>query len=117
VLVGATTAVGLFVVLGDPLLAGVTGLFWATGLGLTARHLRQDADRVGFAADDWSVARWRGAFGGSMALAAVVGAGPTLPLSTDLRLALGLLIVGVALTSLDLGTAMVVEARRGDRPA
>ena len=53
----------------------------------------------------------------AVGLFVVVGAGPTLPLSTDLGLALGLLIVSVALTSLDLDTAMVVEARRGDRPA
>lgn len=112
VLVGTVVAAGLFALVEDPTLAVVTGLFWAIGVGLLARHLRLEESRPAFDGNDWSVARWSGAFGGLMTLAAVLGVSPTLPISTELRLGLGLLVVGVALASVNLGAAMMLDARR-----
>ncbi|MFB6202026.1 MAG: sterol desaturase [Halorhabdus sp.] len=86
----------------DPLFTVVLALFWALGAGLSVTYLLpQTAD-----GQDWVHARWSGAAGGLMALAATLGVSPTLPISADLRLALGLFVVGIWVTAINVGLAL-----------
>jgi len=101
--VGAGTYVGL---VADPLFASVMVLFWTLGTGWSIEYLVPQTGR----ADDWETARWSGAAGGLTALAATLGVSPTLPISPDLRLALGVFVVGLWLTALNVGLALGLEA-------
>ena len=91
----------------DLALAAVTGLCWGGGVALTLRHLDSP---IGASHGGWSVARWSGAFAGTLTLAATVGVSPSLPLDADLRFALGLLVVGFGVLVFNLGGAMVLDA-------
>ena len=89
----------------DPALAGVTGVCWGGGVALTLRHVGRPETH-----GRWRVARWSGAFGAAVTLAAVTGVSPALPLPAGTRFALSLLVLGVALLTFNLGTGMVLEA-------
>ncbi len=102
---GASLGAGSYAwLVADPPLAAGIGLFWALGLGLSIRrHAIVGRSR------DWQTARWSGAFGGLVTLAMTVGLSPTLPVSPELRLALGLFVGGVALTTMNLGMGAGLE--------
>jgi drug/metabolite transporter (DMT)-like permease len=102
-------AVGVHELLVSDLALAVTaGICWGGGLALTLRHLTEPPmDGSG----GWSVARWSGAFGGSLTLAATVGVSPGLPLAPDARFALSVLVLGFGVLAFNLGGAMVLEAR------
>jgi len=105
--VGASIGGGTYVwLVDDPLFAGVAVLFWTFGTGFSIDYLIPQTGR----SDDWATARWSGAAGGLMALAATLGISPTLPISADLRLALGLFVVGIWLTAVNVGLALGLEA-------
>ncbi|WP_181686107.1 hypothetical protein [Halorhabdus salina] len=89
----------------DPMFAVMLGLFWALGIALSLRYLA----RYTSPGDDWQTARWSGAAGGLMAGAATLGISPTLPITSDIRLALGLFVLGVFLTALNIGLALGLE--------
>ena len=113
-LLGTTTALlvasGLFWVVGDPVLAAVTGLVWGLGLALTMRSYRhQPALTTG---GSWRSNRWIGLGTGGITLAALLGVSPSLPISADLRFALGLLIIGTGL--LATSTATLAEIERSE---
>lgn len=109
--VGAILGGGTYAFLvADPALAGTLALLWTIGFRLTIRHRH-----VGSGSAGWRTARWSGAFGGLVTLAATLGLGPTLPLPDGVRLAIGLLLVGVAMTAFNLGVAMVLDADRTER--
>ena len=105
---------GLYQLTGQLSLALVTGLCWACGLGLTLHvgHLYPDYAT----GESWADKRWTGVSVGIVTLAALLGVGPTLPLSSDLRLGLGLLVLGAGLVAYAAGTLAVLE-RVEDEPS
>lgn len=86
VVVGGGTYVGS---VADPAFAATVGLFWAVGVGLSARHW----GLIGGTNDGWERARWSGAFGGLVTLAVLFG-GPSLPVSNELRFGVGPFVWG-----------------------
>ena len=104
-LVGGATFVWL---VADVALAGTIALTWAVGVRLTLRYRWLRSMGPGRTASVWS-----GAFAALITLSAFFGVGPSLPLSAKLRLALGLLVVGVGYASATLGVAMA-SARADD---
>ena len=93
-------------------LALVTGLCWACGLGLTFHVGRlYPAYATG---ETWADKRWTGSSVGIVTLAALVGVSPTLPLSSDVRFGLGLLVLGAGLVAYAAGTLAVLERVEGD---
>ena len=104
---------GLYRLTGQLSLALVTGFCWVCGLGLTL-HVgrRYPAYATG---ETWADKRWTGVSVGIVTLAALVGVGPTLPLSSDLRFGLGLLVLGAGLVAYAAGTLAVLE-RVEDEP-
>jgi hypothetical protein len=112
-LVAVTLTVGLYELLvADLALAGATGVCWGGGVALTLRHLGRPETR-----GRWRVARWSGAFGGAVTLAAVTGVSPGLPIAASTRFALSLLVLGTGLLTFNLGTAMVLDATGGSESA
>ncbi|TQQ82302.1 sterol desaturase [Halonotius roseus] len=108
---GATGLVvggGCYWLVGDPVLAAVTGVVWGVGLALTARSARHHPSSTGVT--DWRSARWIGLGTGGITLAALLGVSPSLPISAELRLALGLLIIGTGLLATT--TARLAENER-----
>jgi len=116
-LLGASTAVvvasSLYWLVGDPLLAAVTGLVWGVGLGLTSRLYRKYPS---YTTDtDWRHSRWIGLGTGVITLAALLGVSPSLPISAELRLGLGALVIGTGLAATT--TATLAQAERSHSPA
>lgn len=98
---------GLYWFVGNVGLAAVTGLTWGSGLLITLRIARQrPAHTTG---DSWKDKRWTVVSTGLMTLAALVGVNPTLPIETDTRLALGLLVIGVSFVGYTAGTMAELE--------
>jgi hypothetical protein len=111
-LLGGATALiigsGCYWLVGDPVLAAVTGVVWGVGLALTARSAQYHPSSTGVT--DWRSARWIGLGTGGITLAALLGVSPSLPVSAELRLALGLLIIGTGLLATT--TARLAEVER-----
>lgn len=106
VLVGiavGTTSYALLVP--DVALAAALALFYAVGTRLLFRF---DPKLAGTGRAP--VGKWGGAFAGLVTLAGTVGVSPALPVSADLRFALGLLVVGVGTTAFGLGAGMAFAA-------
>jgi len=89
----------------DPMFATIVAVFWTLGLGLTMQYLVQYTG----ASREWRIARWSGAAGGLVTLAATLGLSPTLPITPDLRLALGIFVLGLWVTALNVGLALGLE--------
>ena len=102
---------GCYRLVGDPILAAVSGLVWGVGLALTARSARHHPSSTGVT--NWRSARWIGLGVAGINLAALIGVSPSLPISAELRLALGLLIIGTGLLATATATLAEVE-RQGD---
>lgn len=102
---GGISAVGLY--WGYPSLAVVTGLCWAGGLKLTLRigHL-YPAYATG---ETWADKRWSMLGVGLVSLAGLIGVSPLLPISNELRLGLGFLVLGAGLAAYSTGTLAVLE--------
>jgi hypothetical protein len=110
VVVGLAVAVGLHELLvADLALAVVTGGCWGGGVALTLRHLESP---MGTSSGGWSVARWSGAFAGTMTLAATLGVSSSLDIPSDLRFALSLLVLGFGVLAFNLGGALILDATR-----
>lgn len=106
-LLGGGLGGGLYWLDGQLALAAVTGLCWACGIALT-RHVRHRyPERAG--GGDGRGRRWSGVGTGLVTLAALVGVSPFLPVSNELRLGLGLLVVGAGLGAHAAGKLVVLE--------
>lgn len=104
---GGGTAGGLGWLVGHVVLALATGLCWACGLALTLRIGRL---YPGYATGEtWDDKRWTGLSVGVVTLAALIGVSPALPLSNELRLGLGYLVLGAGLAAYAAGTLAVLE--------
>jgi len=110
--VGGGISGGLYWLAGHVSLAVATGLCWAIGLKLAlhSRYLYPAFD-VG---DTWSSNRWSALAIGLINFAALLGVSPMLPISDELRLGLGFLVVGVGLVAYSAGTLAVLERVQGD---
>lgn len=110
--VGGTVSGALYLLDGHLSLAIVTGLCWACGLKLTLHigHL-YPAYATG---ETWADNRWTMLSVGLMTLAALIGVSPALPLSDELRLGFGLLIIGTGLVAYAAGTLAVLERVDGN---
>jgi hypothetical protein len=84
---------GLYWLVGTPVLAAVTGIVWGVAALVTLRAGR--LNRAHATGDGWNDRRWTGLATGLVTLAAVVGVGPGLPVSSELGLGLGTLVIGV----------------------
>jgi hypothetical protein len=104
---GVAVGAGLYWLAGDASLALVAGLCWAAALKLV-RHVgdRYPAYATG---ESWADKRWTGLSVGLLTLAALVGVSPTLPVSNELRLGLGVLVLGAGLLAYTAGTLAVLE--------
>jgi len=110
-LVGIAVGAGLFPFVGDALLAAVAAACWAVAVKLVLRVGRlYPAFATG---EDWTDRRWSGLGVGVVALAALLGVSPTLPVSAELRLGLGVLVVGAGTAAYTAGTLAVVERHDG----
>jgi hypothetical protein len=112
ILVGVAVGTGLFPFTGDASLAAVAAVCWAVAVTLVLRVGRlYPAFATG---EDWTDKRWTGLGVGVVVLAALLGVSPTLPLSAELRLGLGVLVVGAGTAAYTAGTLAVLA--RSDGP-
>lgn len=110
--VGGGVCIGLYWVGGYLSLALVTGLCWTCGLTLTLHiKYRYPEYTQGVA---WTDKRWRGLGVGLVTLAALIGVNPMLPISDELRLGLGFLVIGAGLVAYAAGTISVLEQVHGN---
>jgi hypothetical protein len=100
---------GLYWFVDDFALAAVTGLTWGSGLIITLRIARQYPSHT--TGDSWRDKRWTGLSTGLITLAALVGVSPALPISPDLRLGLGLLVIGAGFVGYTAGTMAELERK------
>jgi hypothetical protein len=106
-LVGALVGAGLYAFAGYASLAAVAAVCWAVAVKLVLRVGRlYPAFATG---EDWTDSRWTGLGGGVVSLAALLGVSPTLPLSPELRLGLGILVLGAGTAAYTAGTLAVLE--------
>ena len=103
--VGVAIGVATFVwLISDALLAVALGFIY----GVCTRLWTQYGSTLpgGIRGDDWNTTRWSGAFVLVVMGTAIFGVTATLPLSSELRLALQLLVLGTGFAGLLLGVAM-----------
>ncbi|NUB89533.1 hypothetical protein HT576_00605 [Haloterrigena sp. SYSU A121-1] len=107
---GLATSGGVYWLAGVPLLAAYVGAFWAIGVGLTAYHADAIPGLLRGNSEWGTTARlWSGAFGGLLALATTAVMGPQLPVSSETGFALGLLVIGVAVTMANVGIGLALS--------
>ena len=86
---------GLYWLVDDIVFASVTGLVWGSGLALSIHQYRTEPS---ISADTaWESNRWVGLGVGMINFAALIGVSPSLPVSAELRLGLGILVIGTGL--------------------
>ncbi|QLD90648.1 sterol desaturase [Natronomonas salina] len=111
-LIGGGISGSLYWLSGYLSLALVTGLCWVCGLkfSLHIGHL-YPAYTTG---NTWADKRWTSLSVGLVTLAALIGVSPMLPISNELRLGLGFLVLGAGLVAYAAGTLAVLERVEGD---
>jgi len=97
----------LYWLIDDVALAAVTGLMWGSGLLVTLRIARQHPSHT--TGEGWRDKRWTGLSTGLTTLAALVGVSPALPISPDLRLGFGFLVIGAGFVGYTAGTMAELE--------
>ena len=107
IFVAVVVSSGLYWFIGDVALAAVTGLTWGSGLLVTLRIARQHPSHT--TGEGWRDKRWTGLSAGLITLAALIGVSPALPISPDLRLGLGFLVIGVGFVGYTAGTMAELE--------
>jgi len=107
VFVAVVISGGLYWLISDAALAAVTGLTWGSGLLITLRIARQHPSHT--TGEGWRDTRWTGLSTGLITLAALVGVSPALPISPDLRLGLGFLVIGAGFVGYTAGTMTELE--------
>ncbi|ACV12778.1 sterol desaturase family protein [Halorhabdus utahensis DSM 12940] len=105
--VGTVVGFGLYWLVGRVTLAVVTGVTWTAALGVTL-HIRR-AYPAFSTGESWGDKRWTGLAVAVVTLAALIGAGPALPVSADFQFALGLLVLGASFTAYMAGTLAVLD--------
>ncbi|WP_246984477.1 sterol desaturase [Halorientalis marina] len=108
VAVTALVGGGSYWLLGFPSLALFTGLLWGASAGVLVRIYQRYPDRATGTA--WRDKRWTGLGIGLVNGAGLLGVSPFLPIPNDLRLGLGLLVIGTGL--LGYQTASMAEMER-----
>jgi len=108
--IALTLGSGLYWLVGDVGLASVTGIVWGSGVALSI-HLYRSYPSLG-AEPTWERKRWVGVSSGLITLAALIGVSPTLPISAELRLGLGVLVIGTGFVGMV--TASLAELERVD---
>jgi len=105
--IGGGVTGGVYGVAGHPVLAGVTGLCWAGGVALALRinHLYP----AYWTGKGWADRRWRGLASGTLVFAGMIGIGPLLPVTNELRYGLGILVVGAGFVTYLMGMLAVLE--------
>lgn len=98
---------GLYWFIGDVALAVVTGLTWGISLLITLRIARQHPSHT--TGERWRDKRWTGLSTGLITLAALIGVSPALPISPDLRLGIGFLVIGTGFVGYTAGTIAELE--------
>ena len=98
---------GLYWLIGDVALAAVTGVMWGSGLLVTLRIARQHPSHT--TGERWRDKRWTGLSTGLITLAALIGVSPALPISPDLRLGFGFLVIGAGFIGYTAGTMAELE--------
>ncbi len=106
VLAGAVLAGGVSLLGAGVALAGSVAFVWCVGVALALRLNRYTSDATGFDA-----ARWSGLASLVMLVPAMFGL-LELPVSADLRLALGLLVVGTGFAGTQVGVATMVQRQK-----
>jgi len=101
---------GLYWLVDDPVLAGVTGIIWGAGVALSV-HLYRSYPSLD-AEPTWERGRWIGVSTGIITLAALVGVSPSIPISPELRLGLGVLVIGTGFAAMT--AASLAELERVD---
>jgi hypothetical protein len=110
--VGGAISGGLYWVTGHVSIAVATGICLVIGLKLV---LRSRYLYPAFSAGDtWSSNRWSALAIGLANFAALLGVSPMLPISDELRLGLGFLVIAVGLVTYSAGTLAVLEYDQGD---
>ena len=99
---------GLYWLVSDFGIAIATGITWGVGLLLILRISRLYPSYTTGTA--WNDKRWTGLGTGLLTFAAIIGVSPTLPISTELRLALGFLVLGAG--TVGYMTATMAELER-----
>lgn len=109
---GLTVAVviggGLYLLVGDVSFAGATGIIWGTGVALSI-HLYRSYPSVDPELT-WEQKRWVGVSTGILAVAALYGVSSSLPISTELRIGLGVLVIGTGFAVM--ATTLLAELER-----
>lgn len=106
-LVALVISGGVYWVIRDSVLATVTGVTWGSGVLMTLRIARQYPSHI--TGGSWSDQRWTGFSTGLVTLAGLIGVSPTLPISAELRLGLGLLVIGAGFAAYTAGTMAELE--------
>jgi hypothetical protein len=107
ILVTVVISGGLYQIVGDVGLAAVTGIVWGIWLLMMVRIAHQYPSHM--TGDSWSDKRWTGLSTGLLTLAVLVVISPTLPISFDLRIGLGSLVMGAGLVGYNSGTMAELE--------
>jgi len=107
ILVTLTISGGIYWFVEDFGLAVVTGLIWGSSLLIILRIARLYPSHM--TGNGWSDGRWTGVSTGLTTLAALVGVSPTLPISAELRLGLGFLVLGAGFVGYTAGTMAELE--------
>ena len=100
---------------GYALTAAATGIAWGVSIALVLVIKRRFPSFL--TGESWQDSRWTGLSSGLTVGAALLGVSPSLPITAELRLALGLLALGVGLAAYTAGTLAVLEiihASEGD---
>lgn len=105
--VAVIVGVALYWLVGNVGLAAVAGTIWGIGIAIVLYIARQYPSRVTGTA--WTDKRWTGLGVGLVTLASLVGVSPTLPISADLRLALGILVLGAGTVGYVTGSVAEME--------
>ncbi|WP_396612588.1 sterol desaturase [Haloferax sp. S1W] len=108
-LVAILVSGGLYWLVGNVGLAVVTGILWGTGATITLSMRQQYPSHS--TGDAWKDKRWTGLSAGLVTLAATLGVSPTLPVSAELRLGLGFLVVGVGFVGYTAATMAELERK------
>jgi hypothetical protein len=105
---GVFVGAGIYWLVSDFGIASATGITWGVSFLLLLRTSRLYPSHTTGTA--WRDKRWTGLGTGLVTLAAIIGVSPTLQISTELRLALGFLVLGAG--TVGYMTATMAELER-----
>jgi predicted anti-sigma-YlaC factor YlaD len=106
--VGVFVGVGIYWLINNLGIASATGISWGVSLLLLMFRMSRlyPSHATGTA---WCDKRWTGLGTGLVTLAATIGVSPTLQIGTELRLALGFLVIGAGVVGYTTATMAELE--------